>query len=241
VVAHAVQKLFLDPDEWVFPPTVGHCFPLEAYRRAIDPLGEPTYPPSTCVAGILSYWLEGSEGLEDAADDDWIPTVRLQDVPGGPDPGLRDSIADMNLAAYLISHGDSHSQQFVVTREADVSRVYLVDNSIAFGLYRNQKLPEDQTWANVLVPAMRKKSIDRLRKVGHDDLAQLAAVEQYAIVDGQLVSRPPGRPGKHLDSAFRWVGSELQMGLTGPEIALMEPRLRDLLAAVDRGKVRLYE
>ena len=36
LAAYAVQKLFLEPEEYVAPPTAPHCFPLEAYRAAVD-------------------------------------------------------------------------------------------------------------------------------------------------------------------------------------------------------------
>jgi len=240
VLAHAVQKLFLDPDQWVIPPAAGHCFPLESYRKTVDPRALATYAPSTCVAGVLSYWMEGSQGLDDAEGDDWIPSEELQEIPREPDRGLYDSVSDMNLACYLISHGDSHPQQFVVTREADASRVYVVDNSISFSAYRNPSLPKEYVWANILVPSLRKESIDRLRSLGREDLDRLAAVEQYALEDGQLVAVPPSRPGKRTESAFRWVNNQLQMGLTHPEIVVIEERLIALFDRVDRGSIRLY-
>ena len=37
--AYAVQRLFLEPHEYVVPPSVGHCFDLAEYRKRVDPPG----------------------------------------------------------------------------------------------------------------------------------------------------------------------------------------------------------
>src|SRR5215510_13639937 len=41
--AYAVSKLFLDPDEYVVPPTSGHCFELDHYRRRVSEHAEPSF------------------------------------------------------------------------------------------------------------------------------------------------------------------------------------------------------
>src|SRR5688572_23404981 len=63
LAAYAVQKLFLEPHEYVVPPTAPHCFPIDEYRKKINPRAKPTWRDVPCVYGILSYWLEDVEDL----------------------------------------------------------------------------------------------------------------------------------------------------------------------------------
>src|SRR6185503_4432576 len=71
LAAHAVQKLFLAPSEWVVPPSAPHCFALDAYRAAVDAGAQATFPQAPCVYGTLQYWLENVQTLPDAEAAGW--------------------------------------------------------------------------------------------------------------------------------------------------------------------------
>ncbi len=66
VVAHFVQKLFLEPVDYVAPPSRSRCFELEHYHQTVDANAQPSFPEhSRCVFGVVSFWLEGAEGHQD--------------------------------------------------------------------------------------------------------------------------------------------------------------------------------
>jgi len=142
--AHAVQKLFLEPEDWVVPPAAGHCFELDRYRHTVDAKAEATFDDTACVFGFLSYWIENARGVEDAVDADWIESEELREsVRFRSDPVYRRSLSNLNLLSHLIDHGDSHPKQFVLSLSNDHLRVFLIDNSIAFSEFRNPSIDHD--------------------------------------------------------------------------------------------------
>lgn len=240
LTAYWVQKFFLSPHEYVVPPAGGHCFALSDYRKVVDAKAKETFATVPCVFGILSYWLEDGRSL-DAAHDQGL----LADDNRAYDPELfrdheayRRSIADMNLLTYLIHHGDSHPKQFLVAGGFVNPRVYSVDNSISFGPFRNPTVVEN--WAKILVPALPESKIERLENVSQDQIEGLAAVEQFAVKNGQLASVKPTEPGQRRNLGIRWKGRELQIGLTETEIARFRKNLAKLLFRISQGNIQTF-
>ena len=237
--AYAVQRLFLEPHAYVVPPSAGHCFALAAYRRAVDPAARPTFPGVDCVYGMLSYWLEHARSLDDEED-----AGLLADDERAFDaalfrrmPSYRDSAADLNVLTFLIEHGDSHPAQFVVGGPVDSPRLYMVDNSLSFGSFRNPTVIED--WSRWLVPSIRRVTWERLRRATASDLSALAVIEQYAIRGGVLVHTAPG-PAQEPEKGLRWAGRELQIGLDAREIARVARRLHALASTIEQGKLATF-
>jgi hypothetical protein len=252
LAAHAVQKLFLDPDDYVVPPAAPHCFPLEAYREQVDPDARPTFPEVPCVLGVLSYWMEDVEPLAVARDDGWFHGEDRHAF----DPDLfrvnatyRDAIADVNLLTYLIGHGDSHPNNFVISRDPSAPRVYSVDNSISLGLAPSKSLPRKHDWSRIRVPALPRRAVDRLRQAREQVEGLAAVAEMERSGDALIVVAPvvdsvvpptvaaPVRAGR---VGQRWVDGRLRIGLTASEIAEVQRKIDDLLARVDRGELQVY-
>lgn len=241
VAAHAVQKLILPPNEWVVPPAASRCLPVEVVRARIDPTEKPSFDGARCVLGFLSYWLEDARGL-DAAEDQGVLD---EETPLDPEttrrsPTFRRSVADVNLMAHLISHGDSHPEQFVVTGTRRAPSVRLVDNTIAFTPYVNPSLGEEWDWSKLQVPAVRKATIDRLRALRPEDLERLLVIEQHARRDGMLVAEPPGAAPPESPGGIAWVGDRLQIGLTRDELALLRTMVGSVLERVDSGRLPTF-
>ena len=241
LAAYAVQKLFLEPEEYVAPPTAPHCFPLEAYRAAVDRKARATFPRTKCVYGILSYWLEDVESLADAREAGWFHGKNghaLDLALFAAHGGYRDSIATVNLFTHVIGHADSHARNFVITRERDDPFVYSVDNSLSLGLAKNPKLPDESDWSRIRVPSLPRARVERLRGLGKsvDRLRAVAELERRG--DGLVVVEPSidRAPSDGMD----WVGDRLRVGLTASEIDGVRQRAARLVERVDRGELRVH-
>ena len=241
LAAYAIQKLFLEPGEYVVPPSAPHCFPLEAYRARVDRKEQATFRQAPCVYGILSYWLEDVESLADAAEEGWFHGQHHHAF----DPQLyaenaayRDSISRVNLLTYVIGHADSHAKNFVITRDSAAPLVYSVDNSLSLGLKKNPRLDARHDWSNLQVPALPREAIARLRAAVPrlDRLAVIAELEPRG--DG-MAPVPPSRaePGAH---GMEWRDGRLRIGLTAAEVGDVRVRVALLLQQAAAGGLRLY-
>jgi hypothetical protein len=240
VAAHALQKLILRPEDWVLPPSAGHCFELEHYRRAIDAGAEPTFPGTRCVFGTLSYWLEHGRGLGEARKRGLLRAGWLLDPEAfARIPSYRRTLADTNLLAHLASNGDTHANQFVVTGSRRAPRVHLVDYTISFSDYRNPTLGFHDEWSIVHVPALAESSVAQLRAIELEQLEGLLVIEELESRSGLLVPTAVSRPIRR-DTGVRWSGSRLQLGLTELELSRVWARLRALVLAVDRGELGTF-
>ena len=242
LAAYEIQKLFLEPDEYVVPPTAAHCFPLAEYRKRVSRSAAATYRQAPCVYGILSYWLEDVQSLADAREAGWFHGQYRHAF----DPQLfasnkayRDSISRVNMLTYVIGHADSHAKNFVITSDSAAPLVYSVDNSLSLGLRKNSKLDRTHDWSELKVSALPEAALDRLRK-SVDRIDDLAVVAVLAPRGDSLVpvERPPR--AEPTASGMDWVNGTLRVGLTAGEIGDLEVRIALLLQWVQRGAIRLY-
>jgi len=237
LVAFAIQKLYLDPDGYVVPPTAAHCFPLDMYRAQVYPAATASFRDVPCVLGYLSYWLEDVESLKDARADGWFRSHddALDDDMFSANPLYRESVADMNLVTYLIDHADTHSAQFVIRRDPDAPAVYSVDNSMAFGVKHNHRVKVD--WSKIQVPALPARSLDRLRAARLEPLSSIAELELHG--GGHLVPASPRQRAAE-PAGIRWIQGRLVIGMTVDELAMLRGRIDALLAAVERGDPKQF-
>jgi hypothetical protein len=227
LAAYAIQKWFLDPEHYVVPPTVLRCIPFEAYQ-AVDPQAAPTIPGTRCVLGLLAAWLH-----------DVAPPDRVYD----PQRFYRDGayathLAHFNLLTYLVEHRDTRAANVLASRDASNRRVFAVDNGIAFGgrLYNFFK----DHWDDLRVPALPRRSVERLRRVGPDELRALAVVEQLRRGEDGVLH--PVRHDAPIDPerGTRRRDGVLQLGLTEDEIEDVGERLEELLDDVEDGEPPLF-
>ena len=211
LAAHIVQKLFLDPDEYVAPPAAAHCFPLDAYRARVYAHARAADADASCVPGVLSYWLEDVESLSAAAREGWFHGAHHHAFDAAlfeRNPTYRDSIARVNIFTFVIGHADSHAANFVITIDREHPTVYSVDNSLSLGMPRNRRLAARHDWSRLQVPALPRAARERL----------LAARRTLAASGGA------------------WEDP----ALTADEIAGVVRRIDALLQQIDQRQVRLY-
>jgi hypothetical protein len=230
VAAFALAKLLFEPSDCVIPPTSSHCFELTPYREHVDPSAVPSFPEITCVFGVLSLWLEDARDTSEPMDTElfWQSAA------------YRESLAGVNLLAYLIAHGDSHAGQFVLTGAERAPRVHLIDNTIAFSAYRNPSIVAEESWSRLRVPALPEALLARLARLGARDFAALAVIEQLENRGGMLVPVQPGPAAGDRSVGLRWVGSALQVGLTSREIADLYARARAIVDRAARGELATF-
>jgi hypothetical protein len=149
LAAYHVQRLFVDPSEYVVPPTHGHCLDLAEYRRHVDPTAQPTFHGFDCVFGMLSYWLENARTPADVYD----PELYRESAV------YRRSVSNLNLLTFLINHGDSHARQFLMVDRRDGPRVYAVDNSLSFGTFVNTDIGAALDLSRLQVPALPRAGV----------------------------------------------------------------------------------
>ncbi|MFQ5416136.1 MAG: hypothetical protein ACE5FL_03700 [Myxococcota bacterium] len=229
LAAYEFQQLFLDPDEYVIPPTTVFCIPVTRHRAEISD-EPPTFPGTRCVLGLAAYWLQNvtSEGARDLE--------RFE-----RDPAFRASLAKLNLLTHLIDQRDSRTANFLRSTDPDRPRLFSIDNGLAFGGFKNPftLMGFIADWAEIHVPALPRRSVERLRALTRSDLDRLAVVAQFERRDGMLVRVAAGAP-RFRDRGVRVEGSTIQLGLTRREIDRIHERLRLLLERVDRGGIELF-
>jgi hypothetical protein len=224
IAAYAVQKWFLDPPDYVVPTTVAVCL-------APDALPEPEapgLPGARCVFGMQAIWLENVTQPERLFD----PWRFYRD------PHYAVHLANYNLLAHLIRNRDTRAGNYLVSRDETNRRVYAIDNGITFGTRFFNFFKTH--WNRIRVPALSRRSIERLRRVGDAEIDALAVVAEFRLgPDGILRETAPTAPFSR-EQGVRMRDGILQLGLEPGEIEGVRRRLRDLLLDVDEGRLGVF-
>jgi len=234
LAAYAVQKLVLEPADYVVPPTAGHCFDIEEYRALVDARAAPTFAGCDCVFGFLSYWLGDVMDLKTAREQGILSTS--EGPLGGAglfdaglfhsDPFYRRSVANLNVVTFLIHHADSHAGQFLLTEPP--IHVYSVDNSIAFESIKNPLLLVRDDWSRLEVPAIPRDVAEGLTQLEPDALRALHTIERYELGSGVLERRPATPDDLEAHDGVEWTRGVLRIGLTRREVDGVDARIAEL-------------
>ena len=243
VVAYFAQALFLEPADYVFPPTRSRCFELEQYRKMVDPGAQATFEQAgRCVFGVVSFWIEGAKGFRHTW---WRSEPIYSQEKWNADAVYRASLADANLLSYLTSNGDTHRGNWLTVPTGEGDRVYLIDNSISLTRMGDLHLDPDDDYANLLVPALREQSLDRLLHLSDETLGRLLLVEQLEVRHGTLVQKRPAPPsafapseqGLRFRKRSKSPGEVLLVGLAPSELLLIRRQLWYLRARFLMGEI----
>ncbi len=226
LAAYRLQKLFLEPDDYVVPPNALRALPLAQVRRW-DERAIPTFEGTRSVLVALQYWL-GSVTSKNLFDRERFRT----------DTVYARHLGDMNIFTYLIRHSDSNAGNFLISQDSITPHVYAVDNGVAF---RSESGDRGTAWQDLRVDRLPRATVERLRAITPERLEEtLGVVAEFTVTaTGDLVPAAPG-PVLSRNEGVRRKGSTVQFGLTQREIDDVRSRLRALLQRVDQGKIALF-
>lgn len=225
MAAYELQKLFLDADEYVVPPTATRCLPVSQYRN-LESDSRPTFKNTSDVFFVLQYWLENVSNKFN------FDKKRFKS-----DSIYAKSIGNLNIFTYLVRHNDSNVGNFLISKNPSNPRIFVVDNGLAFG-----KLESDRgyKWRDLRVKRLPKDTVDRLRNITLQDLqSALGVVAQFEIAGSEIL---PAKPTENLNEkkGVRKKNGVIQFGLTSYEVKRVYNRLERLLRRVDSGKIKTF-
>ncbi len=227
IASYRVQPLFLDPEDFVVPPSVARCLAPEEFAQP-DLHRKPTRENTGCELGIFSLWLEDVE----------IPELLYDEARFVSDPVYARYLANFNILTYLIRHRDGRRGNFLVARDDSRRIVFAIDNGISFsGFVYNWFI---DNWDDLKVPALPRDSVARLRDTTAADLQALGVVVQFERDDDAMLRVVV--PGANFDpnEGVRIRDGTIQLGLTADEIAGIAERIERLLGAVDTGEIPVF-
>ncbi len=226
VAAYLLQKLFLEPDQHVVPPTAIRALPLDMIKPHANK-ARATFPGTTDVFAVVQFWLVDVA----AKQNPWEPGRFASDK------AYARNAANLNILTYLIRHGDANYGNVLVSTDPANPRLFAIDNGIAFASPDSDR---GVFWRTLHVPSVPASTIERLRRLDR------AALERALIVVGQwerrgtsMVAVAPG-PAFNTFNGVRRKMPLVQMGLTRREVAELDKRRLKLLERVDRGELSTF-
>ncbi len=227
IAAYALQKLFLDPEDYVVPTALPVCIPRDKFMKR-GGYAAATLEGTDCVLGLASIWMK----------DVTVPDTLYDESRFLEDPTYAYFMSNFNLLTYLIQHRDSRKGQFLVSKDDKRRQVFSIDNGISFGFWPYNFMIRQ--WEKIHVPALRKDSIEQLRKIQRQDLNFLGVLAQLELDDkGILLPKPVG---ENLDPKVgaKYTGGTLQYGLSKSEIDDVWDRIQKVIAEVDAGNIQVF-
>jgi hypothetical protein len=229
IAAYRLQKLFLDPPEYVVPPTVMRTVPLDVYRQ-IDSLAQPTFEGTASVLVVIQYWLNNVKAEE--AEALWDPERFASDTAYARD------FANLNVLTYLMRHADSNPGNVLISDDSAHPRLFAVDNGVAFS---SPDSPRGTFWKELMVDRVPEATVRRLRALTHDELSQaLSVVAQYRTGPDRRLTRMQATDRRKPFLNVEYADGIAQFGLTAQEIDNVWQRLETLLGEVDRGELKTF-
>jgi hypothetical protein len=225
LAAYELQKLFLEPMDFVVPPTALRMVALDEFVK-YSPDVKPTFGGARQALAVVQYWLNDVKTVADVYDAERFAT----------DAEYARHIGQLNLLTYLIEHRDSNAGNFLIGRQERGARVFSVDNGVAFA---SEGSDRGELWKDLRVKKLPADAVGRLRAVTPAALAQsLGVLAQWRLENGRYV---PVAIGGNLGATqgVRRRGDVVQMGLTRSEIASIQRLLERLIQQVDSGRITL--
>lgn len=226
LAAYELQKLFIDPAEYVVPPTALRMIPLEDFRL-YSPDVLPTFRESSEVLAVVQAWLQEIKVIADVFDPALFET----------DAVYARHIGQLNVLTYAIAHGDSNVGNFLISRATEGPRVFSIDHGVAFASAQSDR---GKLWQVMRLKRLPADTVARLRGLTEQTLHErLGVLAQWQLQDGHYEAVPAGG-NLFPQRGIRREDGTLQMGLTKSEIGTVWRRLARLLKEVDAGRIQTF-
>jgi hypothetical protein len=224
--AYEFQKLFLDPNDYVVPPTIAAAFDTDWHEANVrdEP---PTFWKTGSVVVVLQYW------LFNVTDENFWDERRF-----ARDTAYARHFGDFNLLTHLIRHNDQNAGNFLISAAPENPRVFSVDNGLAFN---TEESDQGARWRRLVVDRLPAHTIERLREITEEDLIrQLETLAQFRVEAGGVLVREPPGPASKPNDGIRRDEDVIQFGLTRREIRGVWRRITRLLNDVDDGDIEVF-
>jgi hypothetical protein len=225
LAAYELQKLFLDPAEYVVPPTNLRMVELADFAK-YSPGVRRTFPGAEQVLAVVQYWLSDIKSIPDVYD-----PARFD-----ADPVYARHIGQLNVLSHLIRHGDSNQGNFLIGNAERGARVFSIDHGVAFD---SEESDRGDLWKDMRVTRLPADTVERLRKITPELLTErLGVLAQWRLEGGSYVAVAKGGNMSE-NRGVRRSGDDLQMGLNKSEVRAVYRLLEKLLERVDAGEITL--
>jgi hypothetical protein len=223
LAAYELQKLFLDPPEYLVPPTALRMVPLADFAK-YSPDVRRTFPSADQVLAVVQYWLSDIMSIPDVYD-----PARF-----AADPVYARHIGQLNVLTHIIRHRDSNQGNFLLGKAERGARVFSIDHGVAFA---SEESDRGDVWKDMRVNRLPGDTVARLRLITPQLLADRLGVLAQWRLEGR--SYVPVASGTNLgdNRGVRRKGNDLQMGLNKSEIRAIHRLLTKLLERVDAGEI----
>jgi hypothetical protein len=226
LAAYELQKLLMDAEEYVVPPTALRMVPM-AQMKTYSSDVKATFPDSDDVLCVVQYWLQ-----DVTAPADVLVPARFES-----DALYARHIGQLNVLTYLISHRDSNLGNFLISAAPQGARVFSIDHGVAFA---SEGSDRGELWRSMRVKRLPVDTVARLRKFTEADLdTRLGVLAEWKLENSHYVAVAPGKNLRPISGVRRKDGI-VQMGLSGPEIGAVWSRAQKLLKMIDDGDIATY-
>jgi len=231
IATFAVQKLFLDPADYVVPTVGVRCVYLDQWEKHVG--SSPIQVSGTnCALASYAFWLQNVT----------IPDPLFDEERFATDGRYAYNLAVFNILTYLVNHHDNRKGNFLISKNDADRRVFAIDNGTTFGaFFFNWFYPPTFAWRKMMVPAIPRAALDRLKSLTEDEVAEKLGVIVQLEADSQGMLRV-AKPGEPIDKeeGVSVRGTTIQLGLTEDEIEDVWERVEDLLEDVDEGDLGVF-
>jgi hypothetical protein len=223
LAAYQLQQLFIDPAEYVVPPTALRMIPRADFAKYQAAVAR-TFSSADQVLAVVQYWLSEITVVADVLDPARFETDAL----------YARHIGQLNVLTFLIEHRDSNVGNFLIGKSPVGARVFSIDHGVAFASIDSDR---GEAWKQIRVNRLPADTVARLRTITLPVLEQrLGVLAQWHLEGDRFVPVALG-PNLSPGRGVRRQGKDLQMGLTKSEIAAVNRLLGRLLQRIDAGEI----